>query len=65
MKIRRFNAETMSAAMAQVRNELGSDAVILSNNSRGGQVEIVCAVPDHLRRGTRPTILEKFFVVWR
>ena len=44
MKIRRFNAETMSAAMAQVRNELGSDAVILSNNSRGGQVEIVCAV---------------------
>lgn len=44
MKIRRFLAENVSAAMAQVRTELGPDAVILSNQQRDGQVEIVCAV---------------------
>lgn len=44
MKIKRFIADNISGAMAQVRAELGPDAVILSNQQREGQVEIVCAV---------------------
>ena len=44
MKIKRFLADNISTAMAQVRRELGPDAVILSNQQRDGQVEIVCAV---------------------
>ena len=44
MKIKRFIAENVSAAMAQVRADLGAEAVILSNQQRDGQVEIVCAI---------------------
>lgn len=44
MKIKRFIAENISGAMAQVRAELGPEAVILSNQQRDGQVEIVCAI---------------------
>ncbi|MBL4621028.1 MAG: flagellar biosynthesis protein FlhF [Immundisolibacteraceae bacterium] len=44
MKIKRFLADNISTAMAQVRRELGPDAVILSNQQRDGQVEIVCGV---------------------
>ncbi len=44
MKIRRFFDKDSRGAMAQVRIELGPDAVILSNKKIGGQVELVAAI---------------------
>ncbi|MFT4613153.1 MAG: flagellar biosynthesis protein FlhF [Bacteroidia bacterium] len=44
MKIKRFLAKDSRSAMTQVRTELGSDAVILSNKNIGNQVEIVAAI---------------------
>ncbi len=44
MKIRRFQAGDMRQAIRQVREALGPDAVILSNKSVQGGVEIVAAV---------------------
>lgn len=44
MKIRRFLAGDMRQAIRQVREALGPDAVILSNKSVQGGVEIVAAV---------------------
>ena len=44
MKIKRFTAKTMRHALRQVREEQGADAVILSNKSVEGGVEVVAAV---------------------
>jgi flagellar biosynthesis protein FlhF len=44
MKIRRFFAADMRQALRQVRDSLGNDAVILSNKSVEGGVELVAAV---------------------
>lgn len=44
MKIKRFVDKDSRSAMAQVRVELGADAVILSNKNIDGQVEIVAAM---------------------
>jgi len=44
MKIRRCSANDMRTALAQVRDALGPDAVILSSQRVGGSVEIVAAV---------------------
>ncbi|MCU7807255.1 MAG: flagellar biosynthesis protein FlhF, partial [Candidatus Thiodiazotropha sp. (ex Semelilucina semeliformis)] len=44
MKIRRFFAADMRQALRQVREALGADAVILSNKSVEGGVELVAAV---------------------
>ncbi len=44
MKIKRFTAKTMRHALRQVREEQGPDAVILSNKSVDGGVEVVAAV---------------------
>lgn len=44
MKIKRFFAPTMRLALAQVRAEIGADAVILSQHSAEGGVELVAAV---------------------
>lgn len=44
MKIKRFVAKTMRQALRQVREEQGPDAVILSNRSVDGGVEVVAAV---------------------
>jgi len=44
MKIKRFYAETMRLALKQVREEQGPDAVILSNSSVEGGVEVVAAI---------------------
>lgn len=47
MSIRRYVAVTNREALAQVRRELGEDAVILSNKRiAGGRVEIVAAAPE-------------------
>ncbi len=44
MKIKRFFAKDMRAALAQVKDTLGSDAVIMSNKKVSGGIEIVAAV---------------------
>jgi len=44
MKIKRFFAKDISGAIRDVRNELGADAVILSNREVTGGIEIVAAV---------------------
>ncbi|MCW3173615.1 flagellar biosynthesis protein FlhF [Shewanella subflava] len=44
MKIKRFFAKDMRAALAQVKETLGSDAVIMSNKKVAGGIEIVAAV---------------------
>lgn len=44
MKIKRFLAKDMRTALAQVKETLGSDAVIMSNKKVTGGIEIVAAV---------------------
>jgi len=44
MKIKRFFAEDMRSAIGQVRETLGADAVILSNKSVNGGVELMAAL---------------------
>ncbi|MET0028014.1 MAG: flagellar biosynthesis protein FlhF [Candidatus Thiodiazotropha sp.] len=44
MKIRRFFASDMRQALRQVRDALGADAVILSNKTVEGGVELVAAI---------------------
>lgn len=44
MKIRRFQGKDSRSAMTKVREDLGADAMILSNKSVNGQVEIVAAL---------------------
>ncbi len=46
MKLKRFVAEDMRAALAQIKNELGPDAVIMSNNRTESGVEIVVGFDD-------------------
>jgi flagellar biosynthesis protein FlhF len=43
MKVRRFTATSMQKALKTVRNEMGPDAVILSNHRVKGGVEIIVA----------------------
>ena len=44
MKIKRFLSKDSRSAMAQVRAEMGPDAVILSNKKIDGQIELVAAM---------------------
>ncbi len=44
MKMRRFVAPTMQAALAEVKQALGPDAVILSSRQENGQYEVVAAI---------------------
>ncbi len=44
MKIKRFFASEMREAIRQVKDELGADAVILSNNKVAGGIELVAAI---------------------
>jgi flagellar biosynthesis protein FlhF len=44
MKIKRYLDNDTRSAMARVRQELGPDAVIVSNRKVGGQVELVAAL---------------------
>ena len=44
MRIRIFRAASLVEAMAQVRDELGLDALILATDSRGGLVEVTAAL---------------------
>lgn len=44
MKVKRFVAESMQAALRQVREELGAEAVILSNKRTEAGLEVVAAL---------------------
>ncbi len=44
MRVKRFTASDIRSAMAQIKDELGADAVILSNRKVDGQVEILAAL---------------------
>jgi flagellar biosynthesis protein FlhF len=44
MKVKRYSAATMQRALKQISDELGPDAVILSNQRIKGRLEIVAAV---------------------
>ena len=44
MKIKRFFAKDMRQAIRNVREELGPDAVILSNRKLNGGIKIVSAI---------------------
>lgn len=44
MKIRRFFGKDMREALKQVKEELGGEAVIMSNKKVPGGVELVAAV---------------------
>ncbi len=58
MRIRIFRASTLAAAMAQIRAELGADALILSDRVREGFVEVTAALevndPPELRAPAQP-----------
>ena len=44
MKVKRFFAKSMAEALKQVSEQMGPDAVILSNRRVDGGIEIVCAL---------------------
>lgn len=48
MKIHTFIAEDVTAALQQVEEALGKDAVIISNNKDGKQVRVIAALEDDL-----------------
>src|SRR5688500_18532894 len=52
MKIQRYLAKDMRSALAQVREALGSDAVILSSGRVGDEVEVVAAIDFESQRET-------------
>jgi flagellar biosynthesis protein FlhF len=52
MKIQRYLAKDMRSALAQVREQLGSDAVILSSGRVGDEVEVVAAIDFESQRET-------------
>lgn len=67
MKIKRFLAKDMRTALAQVKETLGSEAVIMSNKKVTGGIEIVAAVDydepkpnlqKALKKTTAPTFME-------
>lgn len=58
MKIKRFFAKDMRMALLQVKEELGAEAVIMSNKKVTGGVEIVAAVdgdPNFAQSGPAPS----------
>ncbi|EKO3585034.1 flagellar biosynthesis protein FlhF [Vibrio metschnikovii] len=59
MKIKRFFAKDMRMALLQVKEELGADAVIMSNKKVAGGVEIVAAV-DADSASSAPTATKQY-----
>ena len=54
MRIRIFRAATLAEAMASIRDELGADALILSDRNRGGYVEVTAALEGNDSPPLRP-----------
>lgn len=50
MNIRRFTAKTSREALAQVREQLGDDAVVLSTRPAPGGVEVLAMAPDGVQQ---------------
>ena len=50
MRIQRYIAKDMRSALAQVREALGADAVILSSGRVGSEVEVVAAIDMEVAR---------------
>ena len=50
MRIQRYIAKDMRSALAQVREALGPDAVILSSGKIGDEVEVVAAMDMEVAR---------------
>ena len=63
MKIRRFFGKDMREALSQVKNELGSDAVIMSNRKVADGIELVAAYDKEpeakLTPASKPTAVGK------
>jgi flagellar biosynthesis protein FlhF len=55
LKIKRFFAKDMKTALLQVKDELGTDAVIMSNKKVAGGVEIVAAVDGENTAVSKPS----------
>ena len=53
MRIQRYIAKDMRSALAQVREAMGPEAVILSSGTIGDQVEVVAAIDMEVARGVR------------
>src|SRR5690606_20368324 len=58
MNVRKFTAGSSREAWRQVREELGPDAVILSNRSVNGVVEIMALAPEDMSALAWPVIEE-------
>src|SRR3982750_2069432 len=50
MRIQRYIAKDMRTALAQVRDAMGPEAVILSSGTVGDQVEVVAAIDVEIAR---------------
>ncbi|AWB67384.1 flagellar biosynthesis protein FlhF [Saccharobesus litoralis] len=58
MKIKRFVAKDMRTALLEVKNELGADAVIMSNTKTADGIEIVAAVDEETDAKVPPRKVE-------
>ena len=58
MKIKRFVAKDMRTALAEVKEFLGPDAIILSNKKVAGGIELVAAVDPEAKPGKAPVAEE-------
>ena len=56
MKIKRFFAKDMRTALAEVKETLGPDAVIMSNKKVSGGIEIVAAVDYQVQQSAAPDV---------
>ncbi|RZI42113.1 flagellar biosynthesis protein FlhF [Herbaspirillum sp. HC18] len=56
MNVRKFSAKTSREAWRQVREALGPDAVILSNRTINGMVEILALAPEDMSSLAEPVI---------
>ncbi|MGJ8691901.1 MAG: flagellar biosynthesis protein FlhF [Thalassotalea sp.] len=54
MKIKRFVAKDMRSALEQIKDELGADAVIMSNKKIPEGVELMAAVDNHQSQSQQP-----------
>ncbi|TKE96844.1 flagellar biosynthesis protein FlhF [Vibrio kanaloae] len=59
MKIKRFFAKDMRTALLQVKEELGAEAVIMSNKKVAGGVEIVAAIDGESSQSTASPRINK------
>ena len=50
MNLKRFFAKDMRSALQEIKEELGSEAIIMSSKNVSGGVEIVAAVDDSARK---------------